>query len=394
MRIAYVVGAFPSPSETFIAREIAALEARGIEVHVFPLWRAAGAPADEEAGTPVHRCGWLSLRAQLRFIVPNTLWQCYLLGRAPWEPVGALRGLWQLGRALGMAERMRELGVERVVGHFANAPSTVAWVAASVAGVPFCLSVHARDVFVEPQLLRQKARDAAAIVACNSAVAERAGELIDEADREKVRLIHHGIPLDEFPFREERHEDDEEPLILGVGRLVEKKGFIHLVRAMARLRERGVAARCWLVGDGPERGALSREIEALGLHGIVELRGWRPQGELKMACYEQASLLAVPSVVARDGDRDGVPNVLLEAAAIGVPIVATEIGGIGDLVRDGETGLIAKPGDPDDLARTIQAVLDDPDAAMARAQQARAEVEARFDAETQASKLIEALGLA
>ena len=393
MKVACVVGAFPSPSETFIAREIAALEARGIEVHVFPLWRAAGAPADEEAGPPVHRCGWLSLKAQLRFIVPNTLWQCYLLGRAPWEPVGALRGLWQLGRALGMAERMRELGVERVVGHFANAPSTVAWVAASVAGVPFCLSVHARDVFVEPQLLRQKARDAEAIVACNSAVAERAGELIDEADRGKVHLVHHGIPLDEFPFREEPPEDDGPLLILGVGRLVEKKGFIHLVRAMARLRQREATARCWLAGDGPERGALSREIEALGLGVAVELRGWRPQGELKMACYEQAALLVVPSVAARDGDRDGVPNVLLEAAAIGVPIVATDVGGIPDLIRDGETGLVAKPGDPDDLARKIQAVLDNPDAAMARAQKARAEVEERFDAAKQTGKLMAALGL-
>ena len=116
-------------------------------------------------------------------------------------------------------------------------------------------------------------------------------------------------------------------------------------------------------------------------------------GELKMTAYEQASLLVAPSVVARDGDRDGLPNVVLEAAAIGVPIVATDAGGLGDLVRDGETGLVARPGDPADLAAKIAAALDDPDAAMARARQARAEVEQRFDAAAQTDKLMEALRL-
>ncbi len=393
MKIAYVVGAFPSASETFIAREIAALEARGTEVHVFPLWRDPAAPPAEQAATPVHRCGWLCLGAQLRYLWPNALWQCYLLGCLPREPRGALRGLWHLGTALEMARRMRALGVERVVGHFANAPSTAAWIAASVAGLPLSLAVHARDVFVEPQLLRAKARDAEHVLACNSAVAERAAQLIDPADRPKLQLLHHGIPLDAYPLREPPPEPDEPPLLLGVGRLVEKKGFIHLARAVARVRERRAELRCWLVGDGPERGALAREIAALGLAGAVELMGWMTPGELKMTAYEQASLLVMPSVVARDGDMDGLPNVLLEAAAIGVPIVATDVGGIGDLVRDGETGLVARPGDPEDLAAKIEAALDDPDAAMARARKARAEVEQRFDAAQQIDKLVEALDL-
>lgn len=394
MKLAYVVGAFPNPSETFIAREIAALEARGVEVCVFPLWRDPAAPPDEQVETPIERCGWLCLGAQLRHLWPNALWQCYLLGKVFWEPVAALRGLWHLATALEMARRMRALGVERVVGHFANAPSTAAWVAAQVAGLPLTLAVHARDVFVEPHLLRAKARDAEHVLACNSAVAERAKQLVSPADREKVRLVHHGIPLDEYPLREEPPPaDDGPPLVLGVGRLVEKKGFIHLVRAVARLRGRGAAAECWLVGDGPERQALEREIAALGLEDAVKLMGWMTPGELKMTAYEQASLLVMPSVVARDGDRDGLPNVLLEAAAIGVPMVATDVGALGDLVRDGDTGLVARPGDPEDLTRKIEAALGDPDAAMARALKARAEVEARFDAAKQVEKLVAALGL-
>jgi len=154
-----------------------------------------------------------------------------------------------------------------------------------------------------------------------------------------------------------------------------------------------VAARCWLVGDGPERRALSREIEALGLADRVKLLGWMTPGELKMTAYEQAALLAMPSVVARDGDMDGLPNVVLEAAAMGLPIVATTLGGIADLVRDSETGLAALPRDPDDLADKLEATLADPDGALERALEARAEVEAGFDADEQVGTLADALGL-
>ena len=394
MKIAYIVGAFPNPSETFIAREIAALEARGVEAEVFPIWRAAGGDADMEGGPPVHWFGRLPLWPAFRHPLAAGLWKWWLLAHVPWEGCSAVRATWRLGNAFAIAQTVRGLGIGRVHAQFANMPSTVGWIAASVARVPFSFAVHARDVFVEAQFLRQKARAADHIVACNSAVAKRTAELVDEADREKIELIHHGLPLADYPFRDGPPEGAEPPLVLGVGRLVEKKGFVHLVRAMARLRERGVAARCWLVGDGHERRALRREIEALGVGDMVELMGWMTPGELKMTAYEQASVLAVPSVVARDGDMDGLPNVVLEAAAIGLPIVSTTVGGIGDLVRDGDTALVARPADPADLADKLQAGLSGHDAAMQRALEARAKVEAGFDARKQVDKLASALGLA
>ena len=393
MKIAYVVGAFPSPSETFIAREIAALEARGVEVHVFPLWGHSAAREPDEAGFRIARFSRWGLGPAMRHVLAVSRWKLRLLGGMPREGSGTARAIWRLSQAFSIAQAVRERGIGRVHAQFGSLVSTVGWIAAAEAGVPFSFAVHARDVFVEPQYLREKARAADRVIACNSAAAERTAELIDEADRAKIQLIHHGLPLGEYPFRDERPEGDEPPLILGVGRLVEKKGFVHLARAMGRLRERQVAARCCLVGDGAEREALRREIESLGLNGVVELKGWMTPGELKMTAYEQASLLVAPSVVARDGDMDGLPNVLLEAAAIGVPIVATDVGALGDLVRHGETGLVARPGDPDDLATKIEAALDDPDAATARARRARAEVEERFDAAKQIEKLAEALGL-
>ena len=390
MKIAYVVGAFPSPSETFIAREIAALERLGNEVHVFPLWRHPRAREADEASFRITRFGRWALGPAMRRSLAALMWKMRFLGSVGSEGLGAIRAIWRLAQAFSIAEAARERGIERVHAQFGNLVSTVGWVAAAEAGVPFSFAVHARDVFVEAQYLREKARAADHIIACNSAAADRTRERIDEADRPKAVLIHHGISLDEFPFREELPETAT-PLVIAVGRLVEKKGFGHLVRAAARLRDGGVPFSCWLVGDGPQRDALRREVEALGLADRVQLLGWMTPGELKMTAYEQASLLVVPSVVARDGDRDGLPNVVLEAAAMGLPIVATTTGGLGDLVRDGETALVAKPGDPDDLAATIAAALEDPEAAMERARRARAEVEARFGLERQAAKLVEQL---
>jgi len=393
MTIAYVVGTFPTPSETFIAREIEAVEARGVAVEVFPLWPAEATDAAATPTHPVQWCGRFPIRPVFRHFLAVGWWKWRLMAQVGSEGWAALKAPWLLPAAMAMADRMRALGVERVHAQFANAPSTVGWVAASVAGLPFSLAVHARDVFVEPQFLRAKARAADHILACNSAVAARAAELADPADRGKIQLVRHSLPLERYPFRDEPPESEGPPLILGVGRLVEKKGFVHLVRAMARLRDAGAEAACWLIGEGPERGALRREIDALGLRDRVELKGWMTEGELKMVAYEQAAVLAVPSVVARDGDRDGLPNVALEAAAIGLPIVATDVGGIGDLVRDGHTGLVARPADPDHLADRLRAALTDPDGAMARALQARADVEARFHPDACTAALLAALGI-
>jgi glycosyltransferase involved in cell wall biosynthesis len=387
VRVAYVVGAYPAPSETFIEREVEALAARGVEVEVFPLW-----PCEEESARRgrVHRCPGFSLAAELSRPGACLRWDWYFARRVFREGKAALWASWRLGQAFQMARRMRELSVQRVHAHFANGPSTLGWVAASVAGVPFSFSVHARDVFVEPQFFRAKARAADRIVACNSAVAKRAAELVDESARSKIALVPHGLPLARYAFRSE--PPSGEPMVLGVGRLVEKKGFIHLVRAVARLRQRGRAVSCWLIGDGPEREPLQREIAQLRLADAVELKGWLSQDEV-VAAYGRAFVLAVPSLVARDGDMDGLPNVVVEAAAMGVPIVATNVGGIGDLVRDGDTGLVALPGDPEDLAGRIEKVLADPEGAAARALRARQEVEARFDQEKCIPALLDALGI-
>ena len=390
MRIACVVGTYPCASETFIERELDALEARGHEAVVFPLWRRKDAEPAAPPARRVERCSTWSPWAEMGMMGASIRWQCYLLGQLRREGRAAWRTLANRGIAFQMARRMRGLGIERVHAHFGNAPSTLGWFAASLAGLPFSFAVHARDVFVEAEFFAAKARAADRIIACNSAAAARAAELVDAADRSKIALVPHGLRLDGYPFRSQLPSG--EPLILGVGRFVEKKGFAHLIDAVAALRRQGRGVRCWLIGDGPERKALGRQIAQLAVGDAVELRGWLPQEDL-MKAYGQAWVLAAPSVVARDGDSDGLPNVVVEAAAMGVPLVTTGVGGLPDLVHDGETGLVAKPGDPADLAGKLDEVLADPAAALARARRAREVVEERFDEAKTIPQLTTALGL-
>ncbi len=390
MRIAYIVGAYPAQSETFIEREIEALEARGVTVEVFALWRTRQKHTPAPGVRRVHRVSRLRV---LRHFLVGMARQC------SWKLMKVMlnegwrfsRALWECLVPYELSGQIEALGIDRVHAHFGNEPAFVAAGAAFGAEPrrPFTFSVHARDVFVEGKWMDYSASRAERIIACNSAAAKRAAELVREADRPKIVLVPHGLPLERYPFRAKMPKG--EPLILGVGRFVEKKGFANLVYAVAAVRKKGRRVRCWLVGDGPERGALQRQVTQLSVGDAVEIKGWMPQEELAEA-YEQAAALAAPSVVARDGDMDGLPNVVVEAAALGVPLVTTGVGGLPDLVRDGETGLVAKPGDADDLAERIEALLDDPAGALSRARRAREAVEARHDEAKTVPQLIAALG--
>lgn len=149
-------------------------------------------------------------------------------------------------------------------------------------------------------------------------------------------------------------------MVLAVGRLVEKKGFDILLRAAALARARGAQFELHFVGDGPEREDLERLASGLGLRDVVVFHGRMTQEELR-PLYEQARVFAIASIVTADGDRDGIPNVLLEALAMGVPTVATNTGGIPELIEHEETGLLAKPGDPVDLSEQLERILYDED---------------------------------
>jgi glycosyltransferase involved in cell wall biosynthesis len=193
----------------------------------------------------------------------------------------------------------------------------------------------------------------------------------------RLRRVYHGTDLERLRFEPCGQEDP--PLILSVGRLVEKKGFDHLISACALLRSRGRRFRCRIVAGSRDLWEpLSEQIRGLGLSDHVVLEGPLDHEEV-VGWYRRATLMAMPCVVASDGDRDGIPNVLVEAAACGLPIVTTAVSGIPELVRDGETGLVVPERDPAALALAIERLLDSPALRADLSRRARAHVDEFFD---------------
>jgi glycosyltransferase involved in cell wall biosynthesis len=376
MKIAYITGRYPNPSEQFIEREIAALRDAGIEVSVHPI--ACG---------PGHVCPWCALGQGIGLCVTPSMWRA--MGRFPWSKLLSLSPkAWRefpggLGVARRIASAIEAGGADRVHACFATKPAAVGMMVAAMLRLPFTFAAHARDVFVDGVALPQKVAAAEKVFVCNRAARDALDAAIPSAFLERIKLIRHGLELSEFEFNAD-WEPGSPVRVLAAGRFVEKKGFRHLIDAMEQLRD----VRCEIVGDGPLEAKLRRQIGDLDLAERVTLTPWVSPDELRTKMSE-ADLLAVPSVVARDGDRDGVPNVILEAAALGLPIVACGAGGVEEFVFNDETGRLAEPGDVDRLAGAIRSVLVTADTTRRFAANARKKVEKEYDLRENVRELID-----
>jgi glycosyltransferase involved in cell wall biosynthesis len=336
--VAMIVSGFPRRSETFALNELLALEERGALAGVF-------ATKPGEGGVPQPGCE-------------------RLLGRVQILPQGS-----PAEQAAAVAESLAGMQVGGVHGYFAHAPAEVAARAAARLGVPYGFSVHARDARkVAPDELALRAREAACVIACNADVAEtlrRTGA--------PVQLIPHGVDLKRF---RPRLVPPSEPLrLLAVGRLVEKKGFHYLVAAAARLR---FPFSLRIVGEGPEREMLSALIAAHGLGERVTLCGAKTHEELPGE-YAEAHAVVAPSIRDRTGDRDGLPNVVLEAMASGRPVLASRIGAIESAVKHRETGILVPPGDVAALAFALELLAREPALREELGRNARARVERDYE---------------
>ena len=252
-------------------------------------------------------------------------------------------------------------------------------------GTPYSFTAHAKDIYLtEPDILRDKMREAEFVVTCtgfNKRYLEGVG-----GDVVPVHLIYHGLDLARFTRGPHEQivplaaysDHGRLPLVLAVGRLVQKKGFDTLIRACALLRDRGLRFRCLIYGEGEQRPVLAALIESLDMGGFVRLPGSVLQEEL-VEIYRQTTVFALPCQVLDNGDRDGLPNVIVEAMAMEVPVVSTEISGVPELVEDGVNGFLVPSRDPQALADRIETLLRDPALRARFAQQGRRKVHEAFD---------------
>jgi glycosyltransferase involved in cell wall biosynthesis len=280
-----------------------------------------------------------------------------------------VEGLW-------LARDLERRSVGHLHAHFAHSPAAVAHFARLAGGPPFSFTAHAKDLYTTlPRNLRLRAHAARFVVTCTEHNGRYLKRLLEDGQPVSVNVIHHGTDLGRF------HPDRRRPepgLILSVGRLVPKKGFPTLVRALQSLARDGSAFRCQIYGAGPERSQLEALAGGLGVDDRISFLGARPQEDV-IAAYGRAALFVLAPVVLEDGDRDGIPNVLVEAMAAGVPVVSTRISGIPELIDDEVDGILVEPGDPDALAAAIRRLLGEPELAERLAAAARRKVESRFD---------------
>jgi colanic acid/amylovoran biosynthesis glycosyltransferase len=304
--------------------------------HAKSLWRDKSAPRDAAMRM-------LSLREWMQ-VVTNQHPLMYLL-----------RSLWLVLPAVYLGRELQRAGIDRVHAHWASYPTTVALVMRWIFGIPFSFTAHAYDIYLVPQLLSAKVRTAEFVVTCARVNALYMGQLAGPAARERIIVNYHGVNLERFrPRVPARHEGL--PRIVTCGRLQLYKGHHILLQACAQLTQ---PVRCIVIGEGPQRANLERLAQSLGIGDRVEFTGPLPQEEVARL-YSEASLFVLASIVIEStGRRDVIPNVLAEAMAMQVPVVSTDISGIGELVADGVSGRLVRPNDPSVLARVLDDLLQD-----------------------------------
>lgn len=391
-RVLYIVSAFPAWSETFIVREVRTLIDDGVDVRILSLKGRSDGLVQTDAAAMLDRVCWpqAPLTATRRVLAEVLARPARVLGAAArivagtWrEPVAMLKSLVAFGRGLEHLHWLRGFDPELIHAHWATYPSTVAWALGRVLDRPFGFTSHAHDIFLHQQLLRTKLEDAALAITISRHNVEWFDRHVSPAANGKLQVVHCGVDLDTLEWKPGGRSDD---LIVATGRLHPIKGFDTLIRALALLDQRGTAFRCRIIGDGPLRGELQALVRSLGLEQRVELAGAQPQ-EVVRASLDEAAVFALPSQVADDGGRDGIPVALMEAMASGCPVVSCLTSGIPELIENGEGGLLVRERDPTALADALQRLLADRALRDRFSHAARQRVEQQFDARTEARKL-------
>ena len=369
-RVAVVLKGYPRLSETFIAQELLALQERGLDFRIVSLRR----PTDK-ATHPVHA----EISATVTYLpeylheAPARVFKAWRKARRLPGYAEARRAFWRDWRRDPTPNRARRFGQACVLAaefagqcdflyaHFLHTPGSVARYAATMLGLPWACSAHAKDIWTTPEWeKREKLAGLSWLTTCTAVGAEHLAALSPDPD--KVKLIYHGLDLERFPKRRSRASDRDgrgEPVrLLSVGRLVEKKGYDLLLDALAALPD-DIHWRFLHIGGGEQKDALEAKADKLGIADRIDWRGAQPQEAVK-AALDEADVFVLPSRIAKSGDRDGLPNVLMEAASQALPCLSTSISAIPELIEDGKTGLLVPPEDAVALGRALERLIRDP----------------------------------
>lgn len=377
-RIAYVLKVYPRTSQTFVLSEILAHERAGLEMDIYSLRRTDDTrfhAALAQVQSPVFQVA--RARSNASMALESLREHAQHLPKL-WEVVqNSGANAEDLLQAAALSRAIVDRGIIHMHAHFGTVATVVARLASKITGIGYSFTAHAKDIFHEnviENVLRKKLADSSGVITVSQFNVNYLKDKYAEA-AEGVKLIYNGLDLNEFEFEP---DGDRPPLVLGVGRLVEKKGFSYLVDASALMRSKGIPFRCEIVGGGELESDLQEQIENLDLSECVKLCGPMSQSDVKLK-IRQARLLAAPCVHAQNDDRDGLPTILLEAMALGTPCISTAVTGIPEVLKSGDTGLMVAERDAVALAEACERLLTEQQLCSELARNGRRLIEERFD---------------
>lgn len=398
LHVTYLLLAYPKLTITFVDREIMILRNLGVNVQICALEKRDGLLSGYQQALKNEvmylfpASPWAKVKAHLRWLLHRPVRYLstliYLLTREHPTFPSHWRTLRHFNQGIYAADRLREQRTDHLHAHFLNQSATIALIASRMLDIPYSVTAHASgELFINPMMLREKMSQAKFVATCTRYNQEYIGVSQGEEIKRKVRVIYHG--LDANLYRRRQMPNTARPMILSVGQLRERKGYRYLVEACGLLKQRGLDFECRIIGEGPERAPLESLIERLGLHNHVRLCGAMPQEEV-IREYERASIFTLPAVLSKDGDRDGIPNVVLEAMSMEVPVVSTWHSGLPEVIEDGRNGLLVAPEDTEALARALSWLLNHPEQRVQLGHAGRETVQEKFDPERNARQLLTA----
>ena len=395
LTVAYMMSRFPKLTETFVLDELVAVDRQGVRIELFPLLRERTTVMHPEAAAWVERAHFLPflspaiLRSNVAFLVRHPRRYLGTLAAMLRGTAGSLNffvgGLGIFPKVVHAAGEMRRLGVKHVHCHFATHPALAGFLIHRLVGIPYSFTAHGSDLHVDRTMLCRKAAEAAFVVTIS-----RSNAAVFEAECGApvpgLEVIHCGI--DGSVFRPTQRPPGETLQVTCVGTLHEVKGQRFLLEATAELVRRGVAVAVTFIGDGPDRADLEVLADTLGIASVVTFAGQRRRAEV-LDRLAATDVLVAPSVPTAEGKREGLPVVLIEALAAGVPAVASALSGIPEIVETDVTGITVQPGDARAIADALERLARDPALRARLGSGGRARVAAEFDLDTNARRLIE-----
>ncbi|HDO25103.1 MAG TPA: colanic acid biosynthesis glycosyltransferase WcaL [Nitrospirae bacterium] len=381
-KIAYILGDYPGKVQSFVLNEMTELKHMGFSIYACPINYIPANGKDRPEFDAIY-----AEPSNLPGIVLSHLF--FILSR----PVQYLRCLLKYrfygGKRVFVkspyfARVITKLGIRRVHSHFGWSATDSARIISCLTGIPFSFTVHAADIYWLPDNLEAKLAEAEFVLTCvennKKYITRNYGRLLGE----KVQVVYHGVDIDAFSPRPDTAEKDFD--VLCVGNFVKKKGHRYLVEACAILKQMGVELECLLLGEGPEKDNIVKMVKELGLENYVKFSGRRPRDELP-AVYAESRIFVLPSIITESGDRDGIPNVLAEAMAIGLPVISSNVPNISELIEHDNDGILVKQKDAAALAGAIEELLSNRTKSAELGRNARKKVEKAFDSKKHIQKI-------